>query len=163
MIDAEGISQFRYHITKVFSKRVSEKFYENIDDTFRELYRLIDNPSSSDDVIIMCMECWLKMCNFGGECLSICLSVCLLHCTMQWLWVKHLTCTLMHLIFLPKITQEWDQLRSLTLPSSAESNHWEIVHTSKKTPECNDCLEICAWPFSDTQEVWKYCIHEMAQ
>ena len=67
VIDAEGISQFRYHITNVFSKRASEGFYEGIDEAFRKLYRLLDSPSSTDAVIIVCMECWLKMCNIGGE------------------------------------------------------------------------------------------------
>ena len=67
VIDSEGVSQFHCQISRVFLKKASEQFYRGLEGVFKRLYKHLLYSSSGDDVIILCVECWLKMCTLVGK------------------------------------------------------------------------------------------------
>ena len=67
VINLEGVTQFHCQVSRVFPKKGTERFYKGLENTFRQLYKQLGSPKSSNEVIMLCTECWLKMCALGGK------------------------------------------------------------------------------------------------
>ena len=67
----EGVSQFHCQITRVFPKKASERFFGGLESMFERLYKHLVHSGSGDDVIAVCVECWLKMCTLAGETYNV--------------------------------------------------------------------------------------------
>jgi hypothetical protein len=66
VVESEGLSQFYCQISRVFLKKASERFYKGLERMFNRLYKHLGHSPSGDDVITLCVECWLKMCTLIG-------------------------------------------------------------------------------------------------
>ena len=66
-IELEGVSRFHCQINRVFLRRASERFHSGLERLFQRLYRHLTLSQSSDTIITVCVECWLKMCTLVGK------------------------------------------------------------------------------------------------
>jgi hypothetical protein len=66
-IELEGVSRFHCQINRVFLTRASERFYSGLERLFQRLYRHLSLSQSSDVIITVCVESWLKMCTLVGH------------------------------------------------------------------------------------------------
>ena len=66
-IELEGVSRFHCQINRVFLTRASERFYSGLERLFQRLYRHLSLSQSSDVIITVCVESWLKMCTLVGK------------------------------------------------------------------------------------------------
>jgi hypothetical protein len=66
-IELEGVSRLHCQINRVFLTRAGERFYSGLERLFQRVYRHLSLSQSSDVIITVCVESWLKMCTLVGH------------------------------------------------------------------------------------------------